>query len=446
MFRRVTCLALLLAALPGSARASVGLTVAVDAASPARTDGWKRIAYVTQAGAVQLLGFRGGSLYTLDAHDACPAAPTLVALGGGQALLTCDATGGVWRLDVGARTLVPLPGAQRAIDEANARTLGYGSFTDIGAYGARFEAFAYHEGTRVSTLDWRTGELTPSPETSRTTQDLDARDFTATLCRPLTRPPHPTDLLNPELYDMVWPGVLDAVFLRRGTGLTIERCDSRRRRVLWPVGRYGTTNVVEVRYEAGFVTWVVPRSPDLVGRGVRLHAYLPGCASLEWNLAPYAHAAHLRPGLVLSESAMPDGPWTIRRIWLRDVCSRTTWAWHLAVDDGERLGGVDPRSATLALPQQGTVARSDPAPFRPMLDTFHPRGALRLEVSTLSGIVRSVRARLGDGPWRRPVERRLDWRLSLPPVAAPTPLLIEVRYRPGGSARYVLRVAPPRRR
>jgi hypothetical protein len=448
MRRSLLCAAVVLAAvvLAQSSSAAMRFPIATDATSPAVTDGWKRIAYMPTPGRLQLLVNRSQPVYALDVSAGCSVPPRLIAIGGGNVLFACDSSGDISLLDIASRTLHDVPGARAALQAADARTLGSGAFTDVGAYGLRFESTAYHEGTSIATLDWRTGGLSPAPETETTTQNLYDPSFVTRLCAPLKRARR-TGLLAEGPYDPVWPGVLNAVFERRGVGLTIEECDSGKTHVLWSVRKHATP-IADVQRAAYMVTWVVPRTPDRISLGVRLHAYLPNCGvDLDWKLAPYARTAIVRSGLFVSEAQQPDGPWDIRRIPTRDICTKTGQAWGMALDDGRRLAGISPQSATLRLPGAGTVARLQVQDgVWPTGATMRPSGPLRIEPGTLPHLVRSVRARIGDGAWKEAIRRPLSWALPLPSVSKPYTLALEVRYRDGGRARYRVRIAPPHAR
>jgi hypothetical protein len=437
----VVLAAALVLAQPSSA--AVRFPIATDAASPAVTDGWKRIAYMPTPGRLQLLVNRSQPVYALDVSAGCSVAPRLIAIGGGKVLFACDSSGDISLLDIASRTLHDVPGARAALQAAEAHTLGSGAFTDVGAYGLRFESTAYHEGTSIATLDSRTGVLSPAPETETTTQNLYEPNFVTRLCAPLKRS-RPSGPFAEVSYDPVWPGVLDAVFERPGVGLTLEECDSGKTHVLWSTKTHPAP-IADVQRAAYMVTWVVPRTPDRVALGVRLHAYLNCGIGVYWKLAPYARTAIVRSGLFVSEAQRTDGPWDIRRIPTRDICTKTGQAWAMALDDGRRLAGVSPRAATLRLPGVGTVARLQVRDdVYPVSATMRPSGTLRIEPGTRPRLVQSVRCRVGNGAWTNAVRRRLDWRLALPFVTKPYPLALEVRYRDGGRARYRVRVAPRR--
>ena len=167
MHRSLLCLAVILGVAALSTRiagAAVRFPIATDATSPAVSDGWKRIAYMPTPGRLQLLVNRSQPVYALDVSAGCSVAPRLIAIGGGKVLFACDSSGDISLLDIASRTLHNVPGVRAALQTANARTLGSGAFTDVGAYGLRFESTAYHEGTSIATLDWRTGASAHEPQ------------------------------------------------------------------------------------------------------------------------------------------------------------------------------------------------------------------------------------------------------------------------------------------
>jgi hypothetical protein len=141
-------------------------------------------------------------------------------------------------------------------------------------------------------------------------------------------------------------------------------------------------------------------------------------------------AAHLRDALILSVPLDERGRWRIRHIPLGGVCDHVTRAWTAVLGRGGRAVLARAWRATSRLRGQNAWATQ----LEPRQFAVRAPGKLALR----SGApVQTVRWRTDRGPWRT-ATRHATWMVP----ATPGRLSLNVRYRHGGTARFIARCHP----
>jgi hypothetical protein len=433
-------LAALLTVASVPARAEAGTLLEAHASGPAMSDGSGTVAFPLTPGTVHVLR-SDGARYDADVRGICDGGdPSIGAVGGEELLLLCPGApnsggGKPLLLDLATRALREVAGAAALIATNRLSPYGWTTFNDVGAYGVGFHVGAYH-GSNDGALNWQTGVRSygvgGAPARAL---DLDSPELSTPLCSPLQRVATRYETDGPEFYPYAFEapyGVAkidrDAVPALAAT-LTLERCGSARRLIL------SRDDVRDLQLKQGIISWDV---------GVYAgYAYLTGCdAQIRWGTEGAVRVAHLVDAVVLSEAASASGPWHIRRVGIAGICGQVRDAWTLTTANGMRTARASATvAATLRLHDGDATATL----------RARPRGAvvsLRVQLGTSLRLYPGVAAddmrwKLAAHRWRALDRTSGAWRLPVPPLAAPRTLIVGVRFRQGGSARFALRLVPP---
>ncbi|HEV7774712.1 MAG TPA: hypothetical protein VGO48_15635 [Conexibacter sp.] len=426
--------------------------LAARAPAPARSDSAQLIAWVGPPGIVHVAGERGRIRRTRDVSAACLEPPrSVTAVGGLQVLFDClvphDPQPRIEPRLLNVETgEVSVPaGAAAVLDDfreaSGGLEAGPGAFLDVGWFGLRFSAGYYKEHVFSTVLDLRTGARVDDREEASSIVNLDSPELREPLCSPLRRVPYDlppgifgsTRTFNPQWYDHN-----RVVQWGPGTSLSVQRCSSRRKLILQARGR-GAPRFDDVNLGGSIVTWTIPSGNE---QAETLRAFLSECGvRVEWRIPQDAQVEPISEALVVNTPLGTAGPWQIRHVSLRGVCTRIRRAWGVELPNGSR---VQARSATFSLPERAAEAvELEPLSFGVSRAVVRPGADLPLKFH--SG-ARAVRWRLGGGAWERAVlparEHGLGATLHLPLLSGPCRLTLDVRFRQGGAAHFALRLVP----
>jgi hypothetical protein len=339
-------------------------------------------------------------------------------------------------LDMASRTFHEVVGALELIPAKHTLDNEGVIFYDVGSVGVRYFHSGYHTNYD-GVLDWHTGVAMLDVE-DRADQvvDLDRAALFAPLCKTLGRTPTNYAADGPTYFPFHYEQPYGLAENDDRRTLTLQRCGHVRGLVL------SRQAVRDVQLGAAVATWVAPAGnvPK-----VNAFAYLQTCgARLEWRGGRWLRAAHVRDAVVLSEAPSEQGPWTLRRIPFAGACHRVNRAWIVGFGGEPYAVPVSARRATLRLPSKGAWATHlHTVGWTASRFALHGQTELPLRFGTP---IRSVRWRLGGGPWHTAVTGA-TWTLSIPHLTQSRMLDFAVRFPQGGAASFRVRLdpSPPRR-
>lgn len=405
--RRLLTVVLTLALLGGTAAAAPAdpfELVAERAAGPPVTDGARYAALMLDGRTLRVFDHGRGGAFDATLPDTCSDPVELTDVGGGQALVNCG--GNRWHgrpllLDLTTAVWHEPPGAARVLEQAREGGEQAAAFTEVGSHwlgGAISDHFVH-----PLWLEWHSGVFRDEEGDAAHVPDLDAEDLYVPLCRPLWRPPagdqgearwdpfpyrRPYALVEGEVRrcgaarDVRLPGAGDDAQLGVGSVSWIAG-DAVRVAELWCGVRYGWTvpNAVAAM-RAGPWLYVAQATGSLDAPRYRVRRVaLPWCPVIT-----HPRAVRVRSG----------GALRIPRL--------TTWSTSLTEGSPRLLPSFDPRPRPLVLRPGATV-----------------------DVRAYC-VPRTVRWRIGAGPWRaaREVAFR-TWRFRAPASLAADELSLGVR-------------------
>lgn len=420
-FAIATLLGTALLGIAAAPAAAVPVLIA-DAATghPLASDG-RYAAFLLGDRTIRAFDTLADTSFDIDVPPSCAAPVALEAVGGGQALVNCEAHGEVGRegtpllLDLATRAWHGPVGATAFLDRMRGDVIR--RFTDVGAQWMAGFVAGYHDYARVY-LDWRTGSSVIGEGDRTVIPNLDASGVLRPLCEPFFRQHNPDSLDGVQFIDFPY----DPPF--RLLGMRLQACGSE-------ASGLSLDNVrgVSSQLTDGYVTWIAP------GRVTRLRAYLPECGMrFSWKVADAVAAVHTSRAIFAASSTARDavGPYGIVR-QTRPTCPLLTVPDAVIVNRNHVQRPAQLVSADW--PEGSNGAAELLSPVRRTKSALPRRsGAVRIRARF---IPRRVRWKVGAGPWHAASGRGTSWRLGT--VSRGT-VTIGLRTRDGATARYAVAV------
>jgi hypothetical protein len=262
--------------------------------------------YVVFMGAertLHVLDSVGSATYDTAVPASCPDPMRLLAVGGGQALISCDDAGQIGHegepllLDLGARAWHTPVGATEFLDTA--RRDGGASFEAVGAQWLAGHAVGDHSYTTIL-LDWRTGIGVVGDGTRWDIATLDGAEPYARLCAPFSRRQKPDTTDGIQYFGFPYEPPY------RIFGTRLQACGSTHRGLALDA----PDAVRSAQLSDGYATWTTPGSPPQV------RAYLPVCGvRFSWPVESLQGLVHTSRDLIAtsSTSASSTPPFVILR-------------------------------------------------------------------------------------------------------------------------------------
>lgn len=181
------------------------------------------------------------------------------------------------------------------------------------------------------------------------------------------------------------------------------------------------------------------RSTRGLANTMPLTASFDGCrAQLTWTVGVLAQEWATPGALLLSDAARGEGPLSLTRVVLGDVCARTEPRWGLRASAWGATVATLARSA--AVPDAETGAVAGVAASRAAAPRLRAArgGHVRLQAASP---LRSLRWRVAGGSWRAASGSGSSWTATLPARLRGTRgLELETRLAGGGTVRHALRL------